>query len=110
MKSLVIHDMSGKNAEVLQEVIQAWGRVNKVEKCLKRKIINTYCQWVERRVKEVKLPFLIKAPVVPLPPVPAPISIEEANELKKTIENLEKRKGELTNSLLIVVQERSGLK
>jgi hypothetical protein len=58
----------------------------------------------------VKLPFIVKAPIPPKSPEPIPISIEEADELKATIAQLNKEKEELQASLLKATQENCELK
>ncbi|MCH85592.1 hypothetical protein A2U01_0006440, partial [Trifolium medium] len=58
-----------------------------------------YRQWVKERVQEVKLPFIVKALIPPWSPEPIPISIEEADELKATIAQLNKEKEELADEL-----------
>ncbi|PNX72258.1 hypothetical protein L195_g028148, partial [Trifolium pratense] len=74
------------------------GKVNKKRSDWKRKadtVKETYRQWVKERVQEVKLPFIVKAPIPRRSPEPIPISIEEADELKSTNAQLNKEKEEL---------------
>lgn len=53
----------------------------------------------------MKLPFIVKAPIPPRSPEPIPISIEEADELKATIAQLNKEKEELQAILLKSTKE-----
>lgn len=53
----------------------------------------------------MKLPFIVKAPIPPRSLEPIPISIEEANELKATIAQLNKEKEELQAILLKSTKE-----
>jgi hypothetical protein len=58
----------------------------------------------------VKLPFIVKTPIPPRSPEPIPISIEEVEELKVTIAQLNKEKEELQAILLKATQENCMLK
>jgi len=58
----------------------------------------------------VKLPFIVKTPIPPRFPEPIPISIEEADDLKATIAQLNKAKEEMQATLLKATQENCKLK
>ena len=58
----------------------------------------------------MKLPFIVKDHIPLRPPRPIPISIEEADELKATIAQLNKEKEELQAILLKATQENCELK
>jgi len=88
LEGIVLHDKGTKDPVMLQKIIRAWGNINKKGIDCKRKAgtsKETYRPWVKERVQEVKLPFIIKAPIQPRFPEPIPISIEEAYDLKATI-------------------------
>src|SRR4030042_2165491 len=109
---MLLPDMGANDPALLRRIIQAWDDVKRVNK-LKRKGGpggETYSQWILKRVQQVKLPFLVKAPAVPLPSVPAPVSIEEADELKATIARLQKEKEDVEADLLKVNRENFKLK
>ncbi|WJX77329.1 hypothetical protein P8452_60649 [Trifolium repens] len=113
LECLVIDDMGAQDPVMLQKVIRAWGRINKRGSEWKSRVgasKETYRQWVKERVQKVKLPFIVEAPIPPKSPEPIPISIEEADELKATIAQLNKEKEELQASLLKATQENSELK
>ncbi|KAK2444227.1 hypothetical protein QL285_015269 [Trifolium repens] len=98
---------------MLQKVIRAWGRINKRGSEWKSRVgasKETYRQWVKERVQKVKLPFIVKAPILPKSPEPIPISIEEADELKATIAQLNKEKEALQARLLKATKENCELK
>jgi hypothetical protein len=105
--------MGTNDPVMLQKVIRAWGTINKKGSDWKSRVgasKETYRQWVKERVQEVKLPFIVKTPIPPKSPEPIPISIEEADELKATIAQLNKEKEELQASLLKATQENCELK
>ncbi|WJX19815.1 hypothetical protein P8452_09449 [Trifolium repens] len=113
LECIVIDNMDAQDRVMLQKVIQAWGRINKKGSGWKSRVGDskeTYRQWVKERVQKVKLPFIVKAPIPPKSPEPIPISIEEADELKATIAQLNKEKEELQASLLKATQENCELK
>jgi chromosome segregation ATPase len=58
----------------------------------------------------VKLPFIVKTPIPPRSPEPIPISIEEVEELKVTIAQLNKEKEKLQAIILKATQENCTLK
>ncbi|WJX34038.1 hypothetical protein P8452_22188 [Trifolium repens] len=98
---------------MLRKVIRAWGRINNNESDWKSRVgasKETYRQWVKERVQKVKLLFIVKAPIPPKSAEPVPIAIEEADELKATIAQLNKEKEELQVSLFKDTQENCELK
>ena len=113
LECLVLHDMGTKDPVMLQKIIRAWGNINKKGIDCKRKAgasEETYRPWVKERVQEVKLPFIVKTPIPPRSPEPIPISIEEADDLKATIAQLNKEKEEMQATLLKATQENCKLK
>ncbi|WJX45870.1 hypothetical protein P8452_32719 [Trifolium repens] len=113
LEPLVVDNMGAKDHAMLQKVIRAWGTINKKGSDWKNRVgasKETYRQWVKKRVQEVKLPFIVKTHIPPKSPEPIPISIEEADELKATIAQLNKEKEELQASLLKATQENCELK
>ncbi|GAU51436.1 hypothetical protein TSUD_413360 [Trifolium subterraneum] len=100
LEGLVLHNMGVDDPTMLQKIIRAWGKINKGSGWKRKGSAGeeTYRRWVKERVQVVKLPFIIKAPIPPRPSGPIPISIEEADQLKATIAQLNKEKEELQAS------------
>jgi hypothetical protein len=113
LKEFVLHDTGINDPNMLQRIIRSWEVVHKKGNELRKRgseIKEPYPQWVKERVKNIKLPFLIVPSAQPSSSEPIPISIEEVNELKKTISRLEKEKEGIENDLYQVSYERNKLK
>ncbi|GAU51825.1 hypothetical protein TSUD_416110 [Trifolium subterraneum] len=86
LECLVLHNMGVNDSTMLQRIIRAWGKVNKSS------------GWKR------------KALIPPGSPEPIPISIEEIDQFKAAIQQLNKEKEELQASLLKATQENCELK
>jgi chromosome segregation ATPase len=109
----ILHDMGASDPGMLKRIIQSWEKVNKKGSELRKRgnaAPESYTQWVKERVKQIKLPFDIIPPSQPSLPEPTPISNEEVDRLKATIDRLEKENEGLELTLQKVSYERNELK
>ncbi|GAU40821.1 hypothetical protein TSUD_398050, partial [Trifolium subterraneum] len=107
LKEFVLRDTDTNDPRMLQKIIQSWTQVHrKGNELRKRDIVKEpYSHWIKERVKKIGLPFILTPSSQPSPPEPMPTSIEEVNELKATIERLEKEKGDLQQQLYHTTHE-----
>jgi muconolactone delta-isomerase len=91
-----------ENPALLRKIRRAWGQVHKkkLEKknCVAKPL---YTRWVKERVKVMKLPFDVMTPVGPPSPEPiTTIPIEEAQEMRASIMELQKSNEEWESKYL----------
>ena len=111
LRGTVVHDKGIHNPEIVHRIIRAWENVHKIKGGLKRKgSKETYSHWVKARVQKVKIPFLGRAPSLPIPQEPLPMSIEETEALKATVARLREEKEELDDKLLRAIQEKNAFR
>ncbi|GAU47269.1 hypothetical protein TSUD_280920 [Trifolium subterraneum] len=82
---------------LLRKIRRAWSQVHKKKMGKKNCVAKApYTQWVRERVKIIKLPFVVKDPVEPLPPEPiTTVPIEVAEGLRNQIAKLQFENEEL---------------
>lgn len=113
LEGFVLHDQGTKNPYMLQRIIRSWEKVHKKGIKLGKKndvAKEPYTQWVKERVQQIKLPFTIDPLYCSDSHEPIPISVEEVNELKETVAQLEHEKEQMQQSLYHVAYERNELK
>ncbi|GAU44249.1 hypothetical protein TSUD_399950 [Trifolium subterraneum] len=101
-----------ENPALLRKIRRAWGHVHRKKVGKKNCIAKPpYTRWVKERVKVIKIPFAIPAPVRPPSPEPiTTVSIEVANELKSKIAELQSKNAEIKDKYLQSVGEVARLK
>ncbi|PNX76871.1 hypothetical protein L195_g032830 [Trifolium pratense] len=97
---------------LLRKIRRAWGQIHRRKAGRKNCIAKPlYTQWVKERVKEIKLPFVMITSVRPPSPEPiTTITIEEADELKAKIAELQDQNEELQSKHLQAIRENVRLK
>ncbi|WJX71853.1 hypothetical protein P8452_55799 [Trifolium repens] len=113
LKEFVLHDTNTNDPSTLQKIIQSWAQVHRKGNELRKRgitIKEPYSQWIKERVKKIGLPFIYVPSSQPSPLNPVPTSVEEVDELKATIELLEKEKEDLQQKLHQTSYERNKFK
>ncbi|WJX39809.1 hypothetical protein P8452_27323 [Trifolium repens] len=113
LEEFVLRDMGINDPTMLQKIIRSWAVVHKKGNELRKRrseIKEPYPQWVKERVKNIKLPFILIHSSQPSQPDPVPTSVEEVDELKATIECLEKEKKDLQQQVHQTSFERNKFK
>jgi chromosome segregation ATPase len=113
LEELVLRDMGINDPTMLQKIIRSWAVVHKKGNELRKRrseIKEPYPQWIKERVKNIKLPFILIPSSQPSQPDPVSTSVEEVDELKATIERLEREKEDLQQQLHQTSYERNKFK
>ncbi|XP_058780714.1 uncharacterized protein LOC131654768 [Vicia villosa] len=110
LKQLLLHDMGKKDPKILQSIIRAWGKVHKKEYSKNNVVAReAYTQWVINRVQINKLPFDIDPTYKSDVPDPLPMSVEEVEELKASLEKAQREKEGLEHDLYDLNYEKNQL-
>ncbi|XP_058733001.1 uncharacterized protein LOC131604584 [Vicia villosa] len=110
LKQLLLHDMGKKDPKILQSIIRAWGKVHKKEYSKNNAVAReAYTQWVINRVQINKLPFDIDPAYKSDVPDPLPMSVEEVEELKASLEKAQREKDRLEHDLYDLNYEKNQL-